>query len=212
VMIGIPLVALAYGEAGLVHLFTLVSVHALVLLTTSTLALEMALLREQRQAGVEALRPVALTLLLAVRNAVILPVPLPIIAGLLFAQTGWTLPPVIDRPLQVLGQAFGPLALLLVGVTLAATPIGRMWKGALAVAAVKVFLFPALVLAIGWALGLRGLAFTVMVLAAALPVGANVFIIAQRYGAAEDLATASVAMSTLLALVSLTLVMAAVAP
>ena len=42
VMIGIPLVGLAYGDAGLVVLFTLIAVHSLVLLTTATVVLEMA--------------------------------------------------------------------------------------------------------------------------------------------------------------------------
>jgi predicted permease len=47
-----------------------------------------------------------------------------------------------------------------------------------------------------------------MVVAASLPVGANVFLFSQRYRKAEDLVTASVAVSTALALVSVSLVMA----
>ena len=42
VMIGIPLVSLAWGEAGLVTLFTLIPIHSLVLLTTATVVLEFA--------------------------------------------------------------------------------------------------------------------------------------------------------------------------
>ena len=44
--------------------------------------------------------------------------------------------------------------------------------------------------------------------AALLPVGANVFLFSQRYRKAEDLVTASVAVSTVLALLSVSLVMA----
>jgi malonate transporter len=44
-----------------------------------------------------------------VRNGMLHPVPLPILAGLLFAQTGLVLPPVVDKPLQLLGQALGPI-------------------------------------------------------------------------------------------------------
>ena len=47
-----------------------------------------------------------------------------------------------------------------------------------------------------------------MVLAAALPMGANVFLFAQRYQVAQDLVTASMALSSALGLVSITLVMA----
>ena len=42
IMIGIPLVGLAFGEAGLVTLFTLIAVHALVLLTAATVVFELA--------------------------------------------------------------------------------------------------------------------------------------------------------------------------
>jgi predicted permease len=206
-MIGIPLVGLAYGQPGLVTLFTLVSVHSLIMLTTTTVALEMALLREDAAAGRASERHLAHSVLLAVRNAVIHPVPLPIIAGLVFAWSGLVMPEVIDKPLALLSAAFGPLALILVGVTLAATPIGENWKGALQLSLAKNLLHPALVAAAGWALGLSGPALAVMVLASALPIGANVFLFAQRYKVAEDLTTASVAMSTLLGLATISLVL-----
>jgi malonate transporter and related proteins len=117
------------------------------------------------------------------------------------------MPPVIDKPLELLATAFGPMALVLVGVTLANTPIGVHWRAALALAAVKNLLHPLLVFVLCRLLGVDGLPMTVMVLAAALPIGANVFLFSQRYRVAEDLTTASVAVSTVLALPSLTLVL-----
>ena len=148
-----------------------------------------------------------MTIVMAVKNAVVHPVPMPIIAGLLFAQTGWTLPGLVDRPLLLLGNAFGPVALVLVGVTLAQVSIGRDFKGAMAIALIKTMLHPLLMALAGWAFGLRGLSLTVLVVAASLPVGANVFLFAYRYKKAEALVTATVAVSTLMALVSVTLVM-----
>jgi malonate transporter len=65
--------------------------------------------------------------------------------------------------------------------------------------------------AAGWALGLSGLPLAVMVLAAALPVGANVFLFSQRYHQAEELVTASVAVSTLASVVTVSGVMALLA-
>jgi malonate transporter and related proteins len=204
VMIGIPLIGLAYGQAGLVALFTLVSVHALVLLTTGTIVLELALLREEH---VHASRSTMRTVLVALRNGVIHPVPLPIIAGLVFSSLGFTLPTAIDKPLQWLGLAFGPLALILVGATLAATRIRGEWRGALSLALVKNFVHPALVAAIAWWMVPGTVARDAMIVAAALPVGANVFLFSQRYGVAEDTVTAAVAMSTLLAVPSLAIVL-----
>ncbi|MBX3657439.1 MAG: AEC family transporter [Ramlibacter sp.] len=210
VMIGVPLVGLAYGERGLFTLFTLISVHALVLLTVATLVLEFAVAREGRaQGGQEPLpqRHLGLTVLLAVRNAVIHPVPLPILAGLLYAQTGWDIPLVIDKPLQLLGQAFGPIALVMVGVTLAANPVGASLREALVISLAKNLLHPVLMAAAGWALGLQGVPLAVMVIAASLPVGANVFLFSQRYQVAQDAVTATVAVSTGLALVTVSAVM-----
>ena len=226
-MIGVPLVGLAYGPAGLVTLFTLISLHSLVLLTLATVVLELAVARENAysasgQQGPDAAaaplrnagpnRP-ALWFVVgkAVRNAVIHPIPLPILAGLLFAQTGWVLPAMVDKPLLLLGQALAPVALILVGVILVSTPVGQQIRSATQLALVKNMVHPALVVALGWALGLQGPALGVMVLAAALPIGANVFLFSQRYQVAQDIVTAGVAVSTILALVTLPVAMAVAA-
>lgn len=209
VMIGVALINLLFGAEGLVTLLTLVSVHALVLLTTATLLLEMAVQRERTadRGALGQLRWTLRTLAKALRATLLHPVPLPILLGLAFAQTGLVIPEVIDKPLALLANAFAPLALVLVGVTLAFTPVGRYWRGALILAGVKNLLHPLLVWALCQLFGLEGLPMTVMVVAAALPIGANVFLFSQRYGVAEELVTASVAVSTGMALLSLTAVL-----
>ena len=205
VMIGIPLIGLVFGKDGLVVLFTLISVHALVLLGSGTVILEIAQARQRSGAG----RPQGLvrTLAQATRNSIVHPVPLPIIAGLLFAQTGWTLPLVIDKPLQLLGSALGPMALLLVGVTLAYSHIGSLIKPALRIASVKIVLLPLVFLAVAWVLGLGGVAMASMALAASLPTGANVLMFAQRYGVAEEEITASIALGTMCCLFTVPLML-----
>jgi malonate transporter and related proteins len=206
-MIGVPLIGLAYGEAGQVLLFTLISLHALVLLTMATVVLELQMASEQAAAsGQEG--QLWRTVGQAIRSAVLHPVPLPIIVGLLYAQTGWGLHPVVDKPLQLLGSAFGPIALVLVGITLSQTLIGKNLVPALKLSLVKTVLHPVLMLAVGWALGLRGLALSVMVVAAALPIGANVFLFSQRYRKEEDTVTAAVAVSTLVSMLGISGAMA----
>lgn len=207
VMIGITLVGLAYGQAGLVTLLTLVSVHALILLTLGSVVLELAVAREARAGGQRAPH-VLETAWSAFKGALIHPIPLPILCGLLYAQTGWGLPAVVDKPLQLLGSAFGPISLVLVGVTLARTPLGGHLREALWIAASKNLVLPVLVAASCWLAGIQGLQFTVMVVAAALPVGANVFLFAQRYEVDQELTTASMGLSTILAMGTLSLVMA----
>lgn len=209
VMIGIALVSLLFGAQGLVIMLTLVSVHALVLLTAATLVLELVAQREEaadRQSSGGG-RATLLTVGRVLKATVLHPVPLPILVGLLYAQTGWGIPPLIDKPLALLAQAFAPLALVLVGGMLAFTAVGRHWRGALMLAGVKNILHPLLVWLLCLLLGVDGLPMTVMVAAAALPAGSNVFMFAQRYGAAEELITASVSLSTALAVVTLTAVL-----
>lgn len=202
IMIGVPLVGLVFGQAGLVTLFTLISVHSLILLTAATVVFELAQARERARSGDGPQHSMLRTVLQAIGNGIAHPVPLPIIAGLLFAQTGLVVPEVIGKPLLLLGQALGPLALLLVGVTLAFSTVGTYFKAALRIALVKNIVHPLLLGAMGWALGMSGLSLAVMVAAAALPVGANVFLFTQRYEVAQDEVTASIAVSTALALVT----------
>ena len=208
VMIGIALIGLAYGPEGTIVLLTLISLHSLVLLTSATVVLELAVAHEHATTSGEERRSMIRTVGRALYNAIIHPVPLPIIAGLLFAQTGLQMPEAIDKPIALLGGAFSPVALVMVGITLALTPVGAHWRAALVQAMVKNVVHPLLTAGIGLALGLRGLPLTVMVVAAALPIGANVFLFSQRYRTAEELVTASVVVSTGLALVTLSAVMA----
>ena len=66
---------------------------------------------------------------------------------------------------------------------------------------------PLVVLGAGLLVGLSGVPFGVMLLAACLPVGANVFLFSQRYGVVESQVTAAVALSTFTSLASLTIAM-----
>lgn len=206
VMIGITLIGLAYGQAGVVTLLTLVSVHALILLTVGSIVLELAAARAARASGGEAPHVLA-TAWSAFKGSLIHPIPLPILSGLLFAQSGWTLPGVVDKPLQLLGNAFGPLSLVLVGVSLARTPMAGHWRPALVVTLSKNLVLPLLVGLSAWAFGITGLPLTVMVVAAGLPIGANVFLFAQRYNVVQDLTTASMGVSTVMSLFTLSLLM-----
>ena len=201
VMIGIPLVGLVFGQEGLVTLLTLISIHALVLLGSATMVFELAQARQAHHQGNT--RSVWRTLGQAVKNSVLHPVPLPIIAGLLFAQTGWSIPAVVDKPMQLLGQALGPVALVLVGVTLAYSQLGSMVRQATRLALVKILVHPLIFAAIAWLFNLQGVPMATMALASALPVGANVYMFTQRYGVAQEEVTASIAISTMLSLLTL---------
>ena len=91
-MIGVPLIGLAYGEAGLVTLFALISVHAFIMLTLVTVVLEFVVVREESRAqaeqgvavsGMARTTRMAATVLRAAKGSVLHPVPLPIILSLI---------------------------------------------------------------------------------------------------------------------------------
>jgi predicted permease len=199
VQLGIPMAAALFGEAGLALHIALVSLHALVLLSLATALAEGALARERaRAAGGGSL---ARTLMQTARQTVVHPVVLPILAGLAWNLTGLGLHPVVDEVLALLASAVVPLCLLLIGLSLAAYGLKAHWRGAIGLVLVKLFVAPALVLVVGQAVfGLQGLPLAVIVMLAALPVGSNALIFAQRYrgetGTLEAEATAAIVVST----------------
>ena len=199
VQVGIPLAGALFGEAGLGIHIALTSVHALILLSTLTILVELDLARAR--AAHDASAGLLRTLRNTVRNTLIHPVVLPVLAGLGWNATGWPLPGPLDETLQLLGTAVAPLCLVLIGITLAYTT-GRTVFGAvrsaLLISALKLLVLPATVLAVAhWGLGLSGLPLQVAVMMAALPTGSNALIFAQRYRSFEAEATTAIVLSTL---------------
>jgi len=216
VMIGIPMVSLAYGTQGLVYILTLVSVHALIILTYATLLFEIASAREAGRMPGGEVQSLRTTVLKAAKAAVLHPVSLPAFLGLMFSLTGLELPELIDKPLDWLGRSFSPLALIMVGIQLQQV-LGRgkpwqaqadgaepavIWREVLQIVALKNVFHPLLILAGGWAMGLPALPMTVMMLTACMPVGANSYLFASRYKVREAEVSVSLSLSVLFALVS----------
>jgi hypothetical protein len=199
VQVGIPVASALFGEAGLGIHIALVSVHALVLLSVLTVLVELDLARARAQH--EAAASLWRTLCTTVRNTVIHPVVLPVLAGALWHATGWALPAPLDETLQLLGTAVAPLCLVLIGLSLAYTAgatVRAAVRPALGITLLKLLVSPALVLAVAhWGYGLSGLPLQVVVMMAALPSGSNALIFAQRYRSQEAEATTAIVLSTL---------------
>jgi len=197
VQVGIPMAAALFGEAGLQIHLAIVSLHALVLLTLSTALVELDLARAQRALGTSESHLMS-TLLLTARNTVIHPVVLPVLIGLAWNALGLPLPTVADEILQTLGQAVVPLCLVLIGMSLAYYGVQGAAKVAVVLSVLKLIVLPAVVLAIAhWGFHLSGLPLAVVVMMAALPIGSNALIFAQRYRTLEAEATAATVFSTL---------------
>lgn len=195
VQLGIPFSAALFGEAGLAIHVTLVSLHALVLLSVLTALVELDLVRAHAaQAGAQ---PPWTTLRTTIRNTIVHPVVLPVLAGLVWNAGGLGLHGVVDESLATLSAAVVPVCLVLIGATLAAYGLQGNLRSAVAISAVKLLLLPAMVLLMArWVFGLGGLPLAVVVMMASLPVGSNALIFAQRYQTLQAEATAAIVVST----------------
>lgn len=193
--VGVPMASALFGEAGLAIHVTVISLHALTLLSVQTALVEIDLAQHRRRNGGSG--SFVSTLRTTVRNTVVHPVVLPVIVGLAWNLAGLGLPSMADEILLTLGQAVVPLCLVLIGMSLAYYPLGGALRGAVVLSLLKLLLLPALVLVIGhWGMGLSGLPLAVVVMVAALPVGSNALIFSQRYATLQAEATAAIVLST----------------
>jgi len=197
VQIGIPLAAALYGESGLALHVTLVSLHALILLTILTALVELDLAHARRRADSGAGHLLA-TLATTARNTVIHPVVLPVLAGLAWNTSGFALPTFVDEILATLGQAVVPVCLVLIGVSLAHYGVRGALRGAAVLSFVKLVVQPLAVLVFArLALGLAGVPLAIVVMMAAGPVGSNALIFAQRYETLPAETSTAIVVSTL---------------
>ena len=190
--LGIPLAAALFGERGLSIHLAIVSVHALTLLSVLTLLVELDVARSGTG-------PASLgrTLLNTVRNTVIHPIVLPVMIGIAWNLSAAPIPAAMDEILVMLGQAVVPVCLIAIGMSLAHYGIRGAARAAVWISVAKLLAMPLFVLLAGYAVfGLRGLPLTVIVMAAALPTGANALMFSQRYAAQEAETTAVLVVST----------------
>ena len=196
VQIGIPVVVAAFGEVGLAIHATIIAVHALVMLTTATILIEWD--RRDRQT-VGRIASIVGVLLPMLKQTLIHPVILPVVAGFAWNFLKLPLTGAVDATLIILAQAAVPLCLVLIGLSMAHYGIKGVIKPALTVSAVKLLVQPLLVALVAfWLVPLAPTVAAVTVLCAALPVGANPLLFAQRYNVAERETTAAIVVSTVL--------------
>ncbi|NDH60241.1 MAG: AEC family transporter [Alphaproteobacteria bacterium] len=193
--IGIPFITFAFGEKGLVPLLMIISVHSLILLTFSSFLMEVDAKAGGRDRLAAKLGGAALSM---VKHPVI-PA---IFAGLAWGELtrlipGLATPAVIDRILQALAAAAPPCGLIMVGASLAHVGLKGHWQSAALATVFKLALLPVLVWTFGrYVFPLDPLWLMVATLNAALPAGANVYLVAQMYGIGVARATNAVVIST----------------
>ena len=203
VMMGIPLILAAFGPPGLAILLAILALHSMVLLGVATVVAEVG--QNQRAAPLRLLRT---TLLGVARN----PVVMAVILGMVWSLLALPVPGAARRTLELLGAAAPPVALFCLGGSLQGFDARAAWKQTGITVVLKLLALPVVVWVFCRLMGLTELEIAVAVVTAALPTGANAFLLARRYGTGIEASGASVLVSTLISVLTLTVLLAVFRP
>ena len=193
VLVGIPLVLSAFGEAGAVPLFLLVVANLPVVMTTASLMMEATGTGLSRAALFSVARSLATNLLL-----------IGFAAGLAAQFIGIRPSGAPKAVIDLIAQSSVPCALFAMGLALRRYGILGDFRMSLLIAALKLFIHPLVVwLLVTFIVPLPPVFATVAVLFAAMPCGINAYLIAQRFGVGVPAAAGAVTLSTTLSLVTI---------
>lgn len=146
-------------------------------------------------------------LLLTIKALLGNPLILACLAGLLFARLEMTFPPFLGNTLELAATVSLPLALISIGSSLSPTALQGQLKLSAFAAAFKVLVFPAIGLGFLWLLQVGGSSFRMGMIFFALPIAPSAYVLAAQLQSDTNLASASIVLSTLLALFTLPAVM-----
>jgi len=189
VLLGIPLAKVTLGEAALPSVSLVIVFNSLLLWTLVTVSVEWARNRDLSARGLGK----------TAAGVVTNPVVAGILLGTAFGFTGLPLPGFAADTLGLMSQAAVPMSLIVLGMGLAEYGISEGWQASLALAVLKLALFPLVVYALAVALALPSRETQAIVMLASLPVGANVYLMARQFGALEGPVAASLVVTTLAA-------------
>ncbi len=186
--IGIPMAIMAFGEEAALPMGLMLFADTMVLLGMTSI-----FIAGDGQNPIKVLGNILKTM---AKN----PLVQSVVAGLLWAYSGLEMPSVLDRLLNLLAGAAAPLALFALGATVYGQPI----KGAVgqigSVSLIKLIIHPLLVAGLFLLIpGMDILWVKVAIIAACLPVAANVYMLSQVYTSYVGRTASSVLFSTMLA-------------
>ncbi|WP_193181274.1 AEC family transporter [Nisaea sediminum] len=190
VLLGIPLILTTFGDAGTLPVFLIIAFHSWQYFAVVTILVEGG----RGQKGALLAIPVSI-----VRSLATNPILIGLIAGLAWNIFALPLPKPVSDIAQFMGRAALPCAVFAMGASLARYRLsGAIWE-ALVGSLLKLVLFPALTYLLAThVFSMDPLWRNVAVIVAALPVGVNVYLFADRYNAGTQAAATSMLLSTFL--------------
>lgn len=200
ILVGLPIISTGLGQAALLPLFMLVSIHSAVLFFMFLLLMERG-----NGAGRSARQIAAQSFNSLIHNPIIIG----LILGAAFNLLNIPLPSLVDDTLGVLGKASLPCALFVLGASLNAYKITGHVTEAWTIVGLKLALQPLLVWVLAFVVfRLEPLWGAVAVMTAGMPVGINAYILAQQYRVGMATLSTAILLSTLLAVVTQSVLLA----
>jgi hypothetical protein len=135
------------------------------------------------------------------------PIVLGTLLGGLFLWQGWSLPPILVRPLALVGDLAIPLMLITLGVAVSRLRVRELARP-LMLSVVKLAICGGAALAVAEGFGLEPVARAVLVMQMIAPVAVTSYLIALRHGADADAVAGLAVVSTALSVLSLPVALA----
>ncbi|MCF4098478.1 AEC family transporter [Maritalea mediterranea] len=200
--LGVPMLVLLLGEAAI---GPIILVLAMDLTVFGTLVVVLVSSTKDRSTPLAAAKSAFSGL---IRNPMIVAITL----GLCWSGFNIPMWQPLDDFVTILGAAATPGALVAIGASLSTIKarglVPAFWLGGL-----KLFLHPlAVAVAALWVFGVEPFAASVMIACAALPVAGNVYILAQHYEVAPQKISASILISTIASVATVSIVIALLKP
>ena len=200
--IGVPLALLAFGEDAAVPM-------AVILVVNNAVLVFLVALFTKDETSAESGNRFFKTLASLVKN----PLLMSVVVAMGFSASGLNMPEMPALFLDLLAGAAAPTALFALGIALVGQPVRSAWGELGALALFKLFVHPLMMALVflGWpALGpypFDPLWIKIALIFSCLPVAANVFNLAEYYGVYSGRTATSIMLSTLIASVSVPLMM-----
>ncbi len=196
---GPGLALLAFGEPAAVPIALIFCFENIMHFTIAPLMMAIASDKPQ---------PVGALVLEIVRKIVFHPFIIATAVGVTAAYFSVKPPLPLERLLDTLARAAAPCALFVMGVSLALRPVTRLPADIFLITVVKLIIHPTICyLVLSWTGNFDPIWVYSAVLLAALPSATNVFVIAQQYGVWVNRASASILVTTVASVVTVTVLL-----
>jgi len=199
-LIGLPLISAGLGDEALLPVFMLISIHSAILFFMVTLFAE-----RNGGDGRSILAILRQTIISLASNPIIIG----LVLGLLVNLFSVAIPKPIDTTIEIISKAALPCALFILGASLSAYKLAGHFREAWTMVALKLLLQPFLVFLLAFVIfKIDPLWGAVAVMMAAMPVGINSYMFAQKYQVCLASVSSAIVISTSLAVLTQSLLLA----